>query len=162
VRIDWKYLLGLPLEDPGFDHTVLAEFRGKVAGAGLEQVALDALLAKLAAYGLIKAGGKAANRLHARGRRGGGAEPAGAGRGERAGRAGGPELHRNGVRTRAEEVLPDGISSAVAPGAGDVDLVRVGLADSPQVRGELLKVVRAVLEVLIHQVQQRVSLRVRR
>src|SRR5712692_3131028 len=36
VRLDWKYLLGLPAGDPGFDHTVLAEFRGKVAGAGLE------------------------------------------------------------------------------------------------------------------------------
>jgi hypothetical protein len=58
IRIDWQYLLGLPLDDPGFDHTVLAEFRGKVAEAGLEQVALDALLAKLAADGLIKAGGK--------------------------------------------------------------------------------------------------------
>src|SRR5271169_5579260 len=58
ARLDWKYLLGLPLDDPGFDHTVLAEFRGKVAGAGLEQVALDALLAKLAAGGLVKAGGK--------------------------------------------------------------------------------------------------------
>jgi transposase len=58
ARIDWKYLLGLPLDDPGFDHTVLAEFRGKVAGAGLEQAALDALLARLAAGGLIKAGGK--------------------------------------------------------------------------------------------------------
>jgi len=58
ARLDWKYLLGLPLEDPGFDHTVLAEFRGKVAEAGLEQVALDGLLAKLAAGGLIKAGGK--------------------------------------------------------------------------------------------------------
>ena len=58
ARLDWKYLLGLPLEDPGFDHTVLAEFRGKVAQAGLEQVALDALLAKLAAGGLVKAGGK--------------------------------------------------------------------------------------------------------
>ncbi len=58
ARIDWKYLLGLPLEDPGFGHTVLAEFRGKVAGAGLEQATLDALLAKLAADGLIKAGGK--------------------------------------------------------------------------------------------------------
>jgi DNA-binding CsgD family transcriptional regulator len=65
TRIDWQYLLGLPLDDPGFDHTVLAEFRGKVAEAGLEQVALDALLAKL------------------------GAEPAGAGRGGRAGRGGG-------------------------------------------------------------------------
>jgi transposase len=53
TRIDWQYLLGLPLDDPGFDHTVLAEFRGKV-----EQVALDALLARLAAGGLVKAGGK--------------------------------------------------------------------------------------------------------
>jgi transposase len=58
TRIDWKYLLGLSLDDPGFDHTVLAEFRGRVADAGLEQVVLDALLAKLVAGGLIKAGGK--------------------------------------------------------------------------------------------------------
>ena len=34
TRLDWKYLLGLPLDDPGFDHTVLAEFRGKVGGGG--------------------------------------------------------------------------------------------------------------------------------
>jgi len=58
TRIDWQYLLGLPLDDPGFDHTVLAEFRARVAEAGLEQVALDALLARLAAGGLVKAGGK--------------------------------------------------------------------------------------------------------
>jgi transposase len=58
TRIDWKYLLGLSLDDPGFDHTVLPEFRGKVAGAGLEQVVLDALLVRLAADDLVKAGGK--------------------------------------------------------------------------------------------------------
>jgi transposase len=58
ARLDWKYLLGLAIDDPGFDHTVLAEFRGKAAQAGLEQVALDALLARLAADGLVKAGGK--------------------------------------------------------------------------------------------------------
>jgi transposase len=58
TRIDWQYLLGLAWDDPGFDHTVLAEFRGRVAGAGLEQAALDALLARLAADGLVKAGGK--------------------------------------------------------------------------------------------------------
>ncbi len=58
TRIDWQYLLGLPVDDPGFDHTVLAEFRARVAGAGLEQVALDALLARLAGAGLVKAGGK--------------------------------------------------------------------------------------------------------
>ena len=37
---------------------MLPEFRGKVAEAGLEQVVLDALLARLAADGLVKAGGK--------------------------------------------------------------------------------------------------------
>ena len=58
TRIDWQYLLGLGLDDPGFDHTVLSEFRGKVAEGGLEQVALDALLGRLAADGLVKAGGK--------------------------------------------------------------------------------------------------------
>ena len=58
TRIDWQYLLGLPLDDPGFDHTVLAEFRGRVADGGLELVVLDALLARLAAGGLVKAGGK--------------------------------------------------------------------------------------------------------
>jgi transposase len=58
IRLDWKYLLGLPVDDPGFDHTVLAEFRGKVADAGLEQLVLDALLERLAADGLVTAGGK--------------------------------------------------------------------------------------------------------
>jgi len=58
TRLDWKYLLGLPLEDPGFDHSVLPEFRAKVASAGLEQVPLDALLERLSADGLVQAGGK--------------------------------------------------------------------------------------------------------
>ncbi|MGH3237495.1 MAG: transposase [Streptosporangiaceae bacterium] len=58
ARLDWKYLLGLALDDPGFDHSVLAEFRAKAAGAGLEQVALDALLERLVSAGLVKAGGK--------------------------------------------------------------------------------------------------------
>jgi transposase len=58
TRLDWQYLLGLGLDDPGFDHTVLSEFRGKSAGAGLERAALDALLQRLAADGLVKAGGK--------------------------------------------------------------------------------------------------------
>ena len=58
MRIDWKYLMGLPLDDPGFDDSVLSEFRGKVADAGLEQVALDALLDRLAADELVGEGGK--------------------------------------------------------------------------------------------------------
>ncbi len=58
TRIDWQYLLGLPIDDPGFDHTVLAEFRTRVADARLEQVALDGLLERLVSEGLVKAGGK--------------------------------------------------------------------------------------------------------
>jgi transposase len=56
--LDWKYALGLPLDDSGFDFSVLSEFRKKVAEGGLEAVVLDALLARLAADGLVKAGGK--------------------------------------------------------------------------------------------------------
>ena len=58
TRLDWQYALGLGLDDPGFDHSVLSEFRGRVAARGLEEAALDALLAKLAAEGLVRAGGK--------------------------------------------------------------------------------------------------------
>ena len=42
TRIDWQYLLGLPLDDPGFDHTVLSEFRNRVADAGLMVAARSA------------------------------------------------------------------------------------------------------------------------
>src|ERR1022692_3846701 len=89
TRIDWRYLLGLPFDDPGSGHTVLAEFRARVAGASLEQVVLDALLERLAAGGPGQGGRQAAHRLYSCGRGGGGTEPAGAGRGKRAGRAGG-------------------------------------------------------------------------
>ena len=58
TRIDWKYALGLDLADPGFDHSVLSEFRARVAGGGLDQVVLDTLLEQLAAGGLVGAGGK--------------------------------------------------------------------------------------------------------
>ena len=58
TRLDWQYALGLGLADPGFDHSVLSEFRGRVAAHGLEEAVLDALLAKLAAEGLVRAGGR--------------------------------------------------------------------------------------------------------
>jgi len=58
TRIDWQYLLGLALDDPGFDPTVLVEYRTRVADAGLEQVVLDALLERLVSAGLVKAGGR--------------------------------------------------------------------------------------------------------
>src|SRR5260221_8008462 len=58
TRIDWKYALGLDLADPGFDHSILSEFRGRVAAGGLDQVVLDTLLGRLAAGGLVRAGGE--------------------------------------------------------------------------------------------------------
>ena len=44
TRIDWKYALGLGLADPGFDDSILSEFRTRVATGGLDQVVLDTLL----------------------------------------------------------------------------------------------------------------------
>src|SRR4051812_27703811 len=42
ARIDWKYLLGLELSDPGFDFSVLCEFRDRLEGAfGLEAFTID-------------------------------------------------------------------------------------------------------------------------
>ncbi|MEV4565138.1 transposase [Nonomuraea sp. NPDC049419] len=35
--MDWKYALPLEADDPGFDHTVLSEFRARVAAHGLEE-----------------------------------------------------------------------------------------------------------------------------
>lgn len=58
TRIDWQYLLGLPFDDPGVDHSVLAEFRARLVQAGLEHLVLDVLLARLSADGLVKAGGR--------------------------------------------------------------------------------------------------------
>jgi transposase len=56
--MDWKYALSLELTDPGFDHTVLSEFRARVAEHGLEEKVLDLLLAALTDKGLVTAGGK--------------------------------------------------------------------------------------------------------
>jgi len=57
-KLSWAYALGLGLEDPGFDHSVLVEFRTRVAAHGLEEKVLDLLLAKLQEKGLVGAGGK--------------------------------------------------------------------------------------------------------
>src|SRR4029453_9902660 len=58
-RIDWKYALSLELTDPGFHYSVLAEFRKRLVAGQAEQVLLDALLERLQACGLLKAGGRA-------------------------------------------------------------------------------------------------------
>jgi Transposase domain (DUF772) len=57
-RMTWKYALGLGLEDPGFDASVLSEFRSRLVAGDLTSLALDALLKRLAGLGLVKAGGR--------------------------------------------------------------------------------------------------------
>src|SRR3712207_4898138 len=48
-RIDWKYLLGLALTDPGFDHSVLCGFRSRLLAGSAEERLLHKLLAAQAA-----------------------------------------------------------------------------------------------------------------
>lgn len=57
-RIDWKYLLGLDLTDPGFDFSVLSEFRGRLIAGGLEEQLLSQLLTRFKARGVLKGRGR--------------------------------------------------------------------------------------------------------
>nr|WP_239149170.1 IS1182 family transposase [Streptomyces sp. SID12501] len=58
ARIDWKYLLGLELADPGFDFTVLTGFRDRLLAHGLEEKILDSLLKRLNELGLVSGRGR--------------------------------------------------------------------------------------------------------
>jgi transposase len=58
ARLDWKYLLGLELTDPGFDHSVLSEFRTRLIKEKGTQRLLDGLLEQLQTRGLLKARGR--------------------------------------------------------------------------------------------------------
>ncbi len=57
-RIDWKYALGLDLTDPGFDFTILCEFRARLVADGAEDRLLTLLLKHFQERGLLKAGGR--------------------------------------------------------------------------------------------------------
>src|SRR5262252_5580533 len=58
ARIDWKYLLSLELTDPGFDFSVLSEFRDRLLAGSAEELLLDKLLERCQALGLLKARGQ--------------------------------------------------------------------------------------------------------
>lgn len=58
TRIDWKYALGLELTDPGFNFSVLSEFRTRLLSGNPEEQILNIVLARLQARGWLKAGGK--------------------------------------------------------------------------------------------------------
>jgi transposase len=57
-RIDWKYALCLPLEDAGFDASVLSEFRARLIAGGAERRLFDGLLARLKEHQLLKPRGR--------------------------------------------------------------------------------------------------------
>jgi transposase len=57
-RLDWKYALSLELSDPGFDHTVLSEFRTRLVQGGAVQRLRDVLLEQCQARGWLKARGR--------------------------------------------------------------------------------------------------------
>jgi len=58
ARIDWKYVLGLELDDPGFHYSVLSEFRERLVAGEKEQLLLDELLGRLKELKLLKARGQ--------------------------------------------------------------------------------------------------------
>ena len=104
-RIDWKYALGLELTDPGFDHTVLSEFRLRLVDGEREHCCCwTRCLARVRELGLLKAARPAAHRLDPRA--GGGADPQPA-------RAGRRDVARGAERARRRRP-----GLAARPGAG--------------------------------------------
>jgi transposase len=58
ARIDWKYTLALDLADPGFDYSVLSEFRARLIQGSADQRLLDTLLERCKERGYLKARGR--------------------------------------------------------------------------------------------------------
>src|ERR671932_2102576 len=58
ARIDWKYLLGLELSDPGFDFSLLSEFRDRLLAGSAAERLLEWVLEACRELGLLKARGR--------------------------------------------------------------------------------------------------------
>jgi transposase len=58
ARLDWKYALGLDLCDPGFDASVLTEFRARLLADGQAERLLTLMLDRLRERGLLHGGGR--------------------------------------------------------------------------------------------------------
>jgi transposase len=58
ARIDWKCALSLPLTDPGFDYSILSEFRTRLVIHAASERLLDTLLTELRAQGLVRPRGR--------------------------------------------------------------------------------------------------------
>jgi len=57
-RLDWKYVLRLELTDPGFDASIISEFRSRLVAGAAETLDFDRLLTWCQAHQLVKAGGR--------------------------------------------------------------------------------------------------------
>jgi len=64
-RIDWKYALSLELTDPGFDFSLLSEFRTRLLAGKSETQLLQALLDLCKSRGWLKARGRKPHRFDA-------------------------------------------------------------------------------------------------
>ena len=58
ARIDWKYALHLPLDDPGFNYSVLSEFRERLLRQDKALMMFERVLKRLEALGLLRKKGK--------------------------------------------------------------------------------------------------------
>jgi transposase len=58
ARIDWKYALALELTDPGFDASVLCEFRKRLIAGTAELLLFETMLTLFRQQGLLKAKGR--------------------------------------------------------------------------------------------------------
>jgi len=58
TRIDWLYALALPLSDPGFDYSILSDFRQRLLAAQAQDLILEPILQLCRQRGWLKARGK--------------------------------------------------------------------------------------------------------
>src|SRR6266567_5456026 len=57
-RLDWKYGLSLPLDDEGFDASILVDFRERLVEHGAQELLLEPILQVCREHGWLQAGGK--------------------------------------------------------------------------------------------------------
>ncbi|MEV4378092.1 IS1182 family transposase [Streptosporangium sp. NPDC049644] len=58
ARMDWKFLLGLELDDPGFDFSGLGDFRARLIEHGMQERVLDLVVERIGELGLLRVGGR--------------------------------------------------------------------------------------------------------
>jgi transposase len=57
-RVDWKYALALDLDDPGFEASILSDFRTRLLTGAASALLLDQMLERLQEAGLLNARGR--------------------------------------------------------------------------------------------------------